>query len=66
MPEALEEWRNLDDSAQAHLMKRLAIRVDSPRVPPTNYNGPLQAATRLIYGSKASDWCPLWTMTTCW
>ncbi len=65
MPEALEEWRNLDDSAQAHLMKPLAIRVDNPRVPPTNYTGPLQGATRLSYGSAASGWCTLWRMTTC-
>ena len=33
MPEALEEWRNLDGSVQANLKKLLAKRLDNPRVP---------------------------------
>ncbi len=58
MPEALEEWRNLDGSVQANLKKLLAKRLDNPRVPGGELHGPLtgcytirlrQQGVRLVY-----------------
>ena len=58
MPEALQEWRNLDGSVQAHLKKLLAKRLDNPHVPGGALHGPLagcykiklrQQGVRLVY-----------------
>ncbi len=58
MPEALEEWRNLDGSVQAILKKLLAKRLDNPHVPGGALHGPLvgcykiklrQQGIRLVY-----------------
>lgn len=58
MPEALDEWRKLDGSVQAHLKKLLAKRLDNPHVPGGELHGPLtgcykiklrQQGVRLVY-----------------
>ena len=58
MPEALEEWRNLDGSVRANLKKLLAKRLDNPHVPGGELHGPLagcykiklrQQGVRLVY-----------------
>lgn len=58
MPEALEEWRNLDGSVQVNLKKLLAKRLDNPHVPGGELHGPLagcykiklrQQGVRLVY-----------------
>jgi mRNA interferase RelE/StbE len=58
MPEALEEWRRLDGSAQVNLKKLLAERLDNPHVPGGALHGPLascykiklrQQGVRLVY-----------------
>ena len=61
MPEALEEWRSLNNSVQANLKKLLAKRLDNPRVPAGELHGPLsgcckiklrQQSVRLVYSVK--------------
>ena len=47
MPEALEEWRNLDGSVQANLKKLLAKRLDNPRVPGGELHGPLAGCYKI-------------------
>jgi mRNA interferase RelE/StbE len=58
MPEALEEWRNMDGSVQANLKKLLAKRLDNPHVPGGSLHRPLagcfkmrlrQQGIRLVY-----------------
>lgn len=58
MPEALEEWRQLDGSVKVNLKKLLAKRLDNPHVPGGELHGPLagcykiklrQQGARLIY-----------------
>lgn len=58
MPEALEEWRNLDGSVQSPLKKLLAKRLDDPHVPGGELHGALagcykvklrQQGVRLVY-----------------
>jgi mRNA interferase RelE/StbE len=58
MPEALEEWQQLDGSVKANLKKLLAKRLDSPHVPGGELHGPLvgcykiklrQQGVRLVY-----------------
>jgi len=58
MPEALDEWRQLDGSIRANLKKLLAKRLDNPHVPGGELHGPLagcykiklrQQGVRLVY-----------------
>ena len=58
IPEALDEWRNLDGSVQVNLKKLLAKRLDNPHVPGGQLYGPLvgcykiklrQQGVRLVY-----------------
>ena len=58
MPEALEEWQQLDGSVKANLKKLLAKRLDHPHVPGGELHGPLascykiklrQQGVRLVY-----------------
>ena len=58
MPEALDEWRQLDGSVKAPLKKLLAKRLDHPHVPGGELHGPLagcykiklrQQGVRLVY-----------------
>lgn len=58
MPEALDEWRQLDGSVKANLKKLLAKRLDNPHVPGGALHGPLagcykiklrQQGVRLVY-----------------
>lgn len=58
MPEALNEWRNLDGSVRTNLKKLLAKRLDNPHVPGGELHGELsgcykiklrQQGVRLIY-----------------
>lgn len=58
MPEALEEWRELDGSVKANLKKLLEKRLDNPHVPGAELHGPLagcykiklrQQGARLVY-----------------
>lgn len=58
MPEALEEWHQLDGSVKAPLKKLLAKRLDNPHVPGGELHGPLagcykiklrQQGVRLVY-----------------
>ncbi len=69
MPEALEEWRSLDGSVQAHLKKLLAKRLDNPHVPGGELHGPLagcykiklrKQGVRLVYAVE--DDCVLVTV----
>lgn len=57
-PEALEEWRQLDNSIRAPLKKSLAKRLENPRVPGGELHPPLsgcykiklrKAGARLVY-----------------
>jgi mRNA interferase RelE/StbE len=47
MPEALEEWRNLDGSVQTLLKKLLAKRLDNPHVPGGALHGPLAGCYKI-------------------
>jgi mRNA interferase RelE/StbE len=47
MPEALDEWRNLDGTVQAHLKKLLAKRLDNPHVPGGALHGPLAGCYKI-------------------
>jgi mRNA interferase RelE/StbE len=38
-PDALKEWRALDNAVRAQLKKKLAERLQEPRVPPSKLNG---------------------------
>lgn len=58
MPEALEEWHQLDGSVKSKLKKLLAKRLDQPHVPGGELHGPLagcykiklrQQGVRLVY-----------------
>lgn len=58
MPEALDEWRNLDGSVRINLKKLLAKRLDNPHVPGGELHGELsgcykiklrQQGARLVY-----------------
>jgi mRNA interferase RelE/StbE len=58
MPEALEEWRELDGSVKTNLKKLLEKRLDNPHVPGAELHGPLagcykiklrQQGARLVY-----------------
>ncbi len=58
MPEALDEWRQLDGSVKTPLKKLLAKRLDHPHVPGGALHGPLagcykiklrQQGVRLVY-----------------
>ncbi len=58
MPEALDEWHQLDGSIRANLKKLLAKRLDNPHVPGGELHGPLagcykiklrQQGVRLVY-----------------
>lgn len=58
MPEALDEWRQLDGSVKSTLKKLLAKRLDNPHVPGGELHGPLagcykiklrQQGARLVY-----------------
>lgn len=58
MPEALQEWRNLDGSVQSVLKKLLVKQLDNPHVPGGQLHGPLagcykiklrQQGIRLVY-----------------
>lgn len=47
MPEALEEWRNLDGSVQVNLKKLLAKRLDNPHVPGGELQGQLAGCYKI-------------------
>lgn len=47
MPEALEEWRNLDGSVQVNLKKLLAKRLNNPHVPGGELNGQLAGCYKI-------------------
>lgn len=58
IPEALQEWRELDGSVKVKLKKLLAKRLDNPHVPGGELHGPLagcykiklrQQGVRLVY-----------------
>lgn len=58
MPEALDEWQQLDGSVKVNLKKLLAKRLDHPHVPGGALHGPLagcykiklrQQGVRLVY-----------------
>ena len=63
MPEALEEWRQLDGSVKTNLKKLLEKRLDNPHVPGGELHGPLagcykiklrQQGVRLVYSVEDS------------
>ena len=54
LPDALEEWRDLDGSIQQNLKKLLAKRLDNPHVPGGELHGALcykinKQGVRLVY-----------------
>ena len=58
MPEALDEWHQLDGAVKTNLKKLLAKRLDNPHVPGGELHGPLagcykiklrQQGVRLVY-----------------
>lgn len=63
-PEALREWRNLDQSVRRRLKKKLVRRLGNPAVPAARLSGRLTncykikdsvSGYRLIYLFEASD-----------
>ena len=47
MPEALDEWHQLDGSVRANLKKLLAKRLDNPHVPGGELRGPLAGCYKI-------------------
>ncbi len=47
LPEALEEWRNLDGSIQQNLKKLLAKRLENPHVPGGELHGVLSTCYKI-------------------
>jgi mRNA interferase RelE/StbE len=47
LPDALEEWRDLDGSIRQTLKKLLAKRLDNPHVPGGQLHGPLSSCYKI-------------------
>ena len=47
LPDALEEWRDLDGSIQQNLKKLLAKRLENPHVPGGELHGPLSSCCKI-------------------
>ncbi len=47
LPDALEEWRDLDGSIRQNLKKLLAKRLDNPHVPGGQLHGPLSSCYKI-------------------
>jgi mRNA interferase RelE/StbE len=47
LPDALEEWRDLDGSIRQNLKKLLAKRLDNPHVPGGELHGPLSRCYKI-------------------
>lgn len=47
LPDALEEWRDLDGSIRQNLKKLLAKRLDNPYVPGGELHGPLSSCYKI-------------------
>lgn len=47
LPDALEEWRDLDGSIRQNLKKLLAKRLDNPHVPGGELHGPLSSCYKI-------------------
>ena len=52
LPDALEEWRDLDGSIQQNLKKLLAKRLDNPHVPGDELHGALSSCYKITLNKQ--------------